>query len=242
MTDSGTVGDETEWPEPVMTLPRKLDLAIWDANPILADQILCILQTDEWLSSRFRIRVTADAVELLSSAPDILIFDPTQDRSFQCRRSSFIDSLAGRTAMIGYCSHAESTEARALMSNGFKAVIPKTVDGVELVRVVSAVSFSGVYLHESYGEKTKELRHIPKSDRPVLLTAREREVLRQVALGSSLKEIAASLKLSTKTVDTYKTRANRKLDLRSRSDIVRFAIQSGWMHETPLTLAVGSPV
>lgn len=242
MTDSGAVGDEIEWPEPVMTLPRKLDLAICDANPILADQILCILQTDEWLSSRFRIRVMADAVELPDLAPDILIFDPTQDRSIQRCRPSFIDSLPGRTALIGYCSHAEATEARALLTSGFKAVIPKTVDSAELVRVVSAVSFSGVYLHESYEENSKESRQIPKNNPPVLLTAREREVLRQVALGSSLKEIAADLNLSTKTVDTYKTRANRKLDLRSRADIVRFAIQSGWMHEAPSTLPVGSRV
>ena len=61
------------------------------------------------------------------------------------------------------------------------------------------------------------------------LTPREEEVLRHLALGSSMKEIAAVLNISTKTVDTYRTRANLKLNHRTRADIVRFAIKSGWM-------------
>jgi DNA-binding NarL/FixJ family response regulator len=132
--------------------------------------------------------------------------------------------------LIGYCSQVAAKDARAMMSRGFRAIVPKTVERAELVRDVSAVSFKSVYLHERYDES--ETHSLRGSSPPISLTEREREVLRHVALGNSLKEIAAGLELSTKTVDTYKTRANRKLDLRSRSDFVRFAIQSGWMQES----------
>jgi len=134
--------------------------------------------------------------------------------------------------LIGYCSQVAAKDARAMMSRGFRAIVPKTVERAELVRDVSSVSFNGIYLHKSYGESESENHGLRGSSPPISLTEREREVLRHVALGNSLKEIAAGLELSTKTVDTYKARANRKLDLRSRSDLVRFAIQSGWMQES----------
>jgi DNA-binding CsgD family transcriptional regulator len=63
------------------------------------------------------------------------------------------------------------------------------------------------------------------------LTDRESRVLRRIAEGHSNKEIATELGLSIKTVETYKMRACDKLGLRRRADIVRFAVQAGWLHE-----------
>ena len=60
-------------------------------------------------------------------------------------------------------------------------------------------------------------------------TAREEHVLRSIAEGYSIKEIAATLKLSVKTVETYKGRGMEKLGLRSRVDIVRMARERGWL-------------
>ena len=63
----------------------------------------------------------------------------------------------------------------------------------------------------------------------VELSEREGEVLRLIALGYSNKEIASNLKLSVKTVETYKMRSMEKLSMRSRVDIVRYAAQRGWL-------------
>jgi DNA-binding NarL/FixJ family response regulator len=60
------------------------------------------------------------------------------------------------------------------------------------------------------------------------LTDRETAVLRLIALGYSNKEIAAELKLSVKTVETYKARGMGKAGLRSRVDIVRLGGERGW--------------
>ena len=56
-------------------------------------------------------------------------------------------------------------------------------------------------------------------------------MLRLVALGHSNKVIAAQLEVAGKTAETYKARAMEKLALRSRVDIVRYAIERGWMRE-----------
>ncbi|WP_050999993.1 response regulator transcription factor [Sinorhizobium fredii] len=61
------------------------------------------------------------------------------------------------------------------------------------------------------------------------LTAREQDVLRLVALGYSNKEIGAHTNISVKSIETYKARATEKLNLRSRAQIVHFALTHGWM-------------
>jgi two-component system response regulator NreC len=63
------------------------------------------------------------------------------------------------------------------------------------------------------------------------LSDREEETLRMIAWGYSNKEIAAQLNVSVKTVEAHKANAMRKLDMRGRIDIVRFAILQGWMRE-----------
>jgi DNA-binding NarL/FixJ family response regulator len=61
------------------------------------------------------------------------------------------------------------------------------------------------------------------------LSGREQEVLRLLAQGYSNKEIAARLEISVKTVETYKARSMEKLGLGSRVDLVRYAVQQGWL-------------
>ena len=64
------------------------------------------------------------------------------------------------------------------------------------------------------------------------LTDREAQVLRLIAAGYGNKEIGAQLTLSAKTVDAHKTNAMRKLDLRGRIDIVKYAVLQGWLDQT----------
>jgi DNA-binding NarL/FixJ family response regulator len=63
------------------------------------------------------------------------------------------------------------------------------------------------------------------------LSEREASVLRFLAQGYSNKEIAGKMDLSVKTVETYKTRSMEKLRLRSRVDIVRYAMGQGWLRD-----------
>ncbi len=61
------------------------------------------------------------------------------------------------------------------------------------------------------------------------LTARERDVLRLIALGMTMKEVSLAMSISVASVDTYKIRGCKKLGLRSRASIVRFALTQGWL-------------
>jgi two-component system, NarL family, response regulator NreC len=59
------------------------------------------------------------------------------------------------------------------------------------------------------------------------LTVRERDIVRLVALGHTNREIAERLVLSVRTVETHRARIQRRLDLRSRAELVRWAIERG---------------
>lgn len=218
---------------PLRAANRGQRIMICDSNPVLADGMRMILQDASHLNNFLITSGTDTAIEaFVELAPHILIIDP-----WQCKRpgeslAETFSPLSATTSLIGYCPAIQPEEIRALSLAGFRALMPKTVQSDELIRIVIAVLFGGVYLHESYAE-----HHVPQrqtdvdaNDDTIDLTEREAEVLRHVALGSSMKEIATLLQISAKTVDTYKTRANQKLNLRSRSDIVRYAIRSGWMN------------
>ena len=64
-----------------------------------------------------------------------------------------------------------------------------------------------------------------------LLSARERQVLRLLALGHTNQQVAGMLGLSVKTVETYKSRLMTKLGLNGRAALVRYALQQGLLEE-----------
>ena len=57
-------------------------------------------------------------------------------------------------------------------------------------------------------------------------------MIRLIAQGYSNKEISAQLKIGTKTVETYKARVMEKLELRSRVELVRYALHQGWLKDS----------
>ena len=78
--------------------------------------------------------------------------------------------------------------------------------------------------------------------RPVnILSDRELQVLRLVARGYSSQQIAKQIFVGVKTVETYRSRLAQKLRLRTRSDVVRFAVQMGLLTPEMLEAEEGRP-
>jgi len=61
------------------------------------------------------------------------------------------------------------------------------------------------------------------------LSERETEVLTRIARGHAMKTIAAALQVGLRTVETYKARGMDKLNIRTRAELVRYAIERGWL-------------
>ena len=106
----------------------------------------------------------------------------------------------------------------------------------ELIHAIRMVAAGGVYLDPALEGKVVGSfvrapagKSVPEGGD---LSDREAEVVRLIAAGHTNKEIATRLCLSVKTVETYKTRSMEKLGMESRADLVRYALQRGWLQNT----------
>jgi DNA-binding NarL/FixJ family response regulator len=111
-------------------------------------------------------------------------------------------------------------------------VVKRTI-AEELTRAIRSVAQGGVYLDPTVastiasGFATSAIS--PKG--AVQLSPREQEVLVDVARGYSNKEIGERLHISVKTVEGHKASLMEKLNLKSRADIVRFALRQSWLQD-----------
>jgi two-component system response regulator NreC len=110
----------------------------------------------------------------------------------------------------------------------------------ELLAAIRAVHRGGIFVDPRLANILVE-EALPKrsarvdSKRPAnLLSDRELQVLKLVARGYTSAEIAKQIFVGVKTIETYRSRLAEKLGLRTRSDVVRFAVQMGLL--TPETL------
>jgi two-component system response regulator NreC len=96
----------------------------------------------------------------------------------------------------------------------------------------------GVYIHPDIAKQlVSELTKTQptKQTRQKQLSEREWQVLRLIALGYTNQQIADRLSLSVKTVETYRARIADKLGLRTRAELVKYALQHGLLDEEPIT-------
>ena len=122
-----------------------------------------------------------------------------------------------------------------LKAGGAGYVLKSTVD-TELLDAIRTVSKGGAFLYPSATQMLLEdylnhMQHGPTEDGYELLSEREREVLKQLALGHTAAEVAEQLSLSPKTVETYRTRIMQKLNLHGRADLVKYALARGLLSE-----------
>ncbi|UCF85182.1 MAG: response regulator transcription factor [Desulfobacteraceae bacterium] len=125
--------------------------------------------------------------------------------------------------------HEEEQYVVRAIGLGAMGYVTKRSAPEELVKAIRKVHAGGRYLDESAAESlavrlAKGTHELSPLD---ALSDREIQVLRRLALGQTNREIAEAYHLSIKTVDTYRSRLLRKLNLRNNAELVRFAIQAG---------------
>jgi DNA-binding NarL/FixJ family response regulator len=127
--------------------------------------------------------------------------------------------------------HEDRGYLRLLLEAGAAGYVLKRAAAEELVQAIRTVADGRAYLDPALagGAADNLARPVAEREPTAELSERETEVVRLIALGYSNKEIAAQLKVSVKTIETYKTRSMEKLHIRSRVDIVRYAVRRGWL-------------
>ncbi|HEY6077858.1 MAG TPA: response regulator transcription factor [Polyangiaceae bacterium] len=178
------------------------------------------------------------AVRLASELqPDVLLMDASMPQLCGAEATKRIRECHPAVRVLALSVHEDVGYARALLEAGASGYALKRSACDELIHAVRIVAAGGTYIDPALARAL--LQPAPSRRNggaslglpAVTLSEREAEVVRLTAQGFTSKEMAQALGLSPRTLETYKARAMSKLNLRSRSELIRYALRSGWLHE-----------
>jgi len=163
--------------------------------------------------------------ELLSKKPvKVLILDmEAAGRGRGLDLVCKIRSAFPQVAHLIYTSPSEEGWACEALRAGAAAFLPKNASERELLRAIQKIATDGIYLTETQMEflALRNLRNPNSKPWWELLSNREKAIIQLIAAGSTIKEIANELGLSSSTVATYRARMLQKLGVKSDADLVR---------------------
>jgi DNA-binding NarL/FixJ family response regulator len=166
--------------------------------------------------------------------PDVVVMDVSMPGLTGAQATERLRRECPAVKVLALTVHEDKGYLRQLLAAGAAGYVLKRAAAEELVRAIRVVAAGGVYLDPSLaGKVVGGFVRPPAAGGPASggeLSDREADVVRLTAAGYGAKEIATRLDLSPKTVETYKARAMEKLGLESRADVVRYAVQRGWLN------------
>jgi DNA-binding NarL/FixJ family response regulator len=131
-------------------------------------------------------------------------------------------------AVLVLSMHPEEQYAVRVLKSGAAGYITKNTASEEVIGAVKKVLAGGKYVSSALAETLASSLNSPAGKAPhEILSDREYQVMRLIALGKSVKEIAFELSLSVKTISTYRTRILEKLQLRTSAELIHYAVVNG---------------
>ena len=159
-----------------------------------------------------------------ANEPDVAVLDIAMPELTGIEVIQEVARKDAATRCVLLTMHDDPQLARQALSAGAVGYVLKENAFEELVRAVGTVMQGERYISPGLNVSTgSPLR----GEATPLLTRRESEVLKWIASGFTNKEIAKSLHISVKTVDTHRSRILRKLDSHTTADMVRYAVKIG---------------
>ena len=220
--------------------PIKMRVLLADDHAIVREglKLLVNAQTDmEVVAEAANGRVAVQKGQQFR--PDVIVMDISMPLVSGPTAARQIKQILPQTKMLALSVHEDKSYLREMLEAGASGYVLKRSAADDLIRAIRTIAGGGVYIDPSLSVRVVS----DAAQKPLTggafrvegmgsdLSEREAEVLRRIAQGYSNKEIAAQLSLSVKTVETYKARSMEKLSLDSRVDIVRYALQQGWLSD-----------
>jgi two-component system response regulator NreC len=181
---------------------------------------------------------TGDGFETIKAvaaeAPDILLLDISMPGLHGSKVAEEVLRLQPRLAIVVLTMHEDEYYLQELFKIGARGFVLKKSSGRELIQAIRTVSRGENYVDPSLGGSVissyvSGRSQSDKTGRLDLLTRREQDVCRLLAYGHTNAEIAERLSISARTVETHRSNIMGKLELSTRADLVRFAIENGLM-------------
>jgi DNA-binding NarL/FixJ family response regulator len=217
-------------------------IAILDAQPCVCEGLKAVISGQEGMSC-IGTCITSGNTDPLTYLPDlkpnVIILDSQMDDMDGITLVGDLKNILPRMAILVFTSQNDRQFVRSCLSSGASGYVLKSSSPAMIIQAIRTVVAGGIFLdHKVAGHIThppfsvqeiSDVAHKSVFEEEGIMSRRERDVLKYTAMGLTGKEIAFHLGISTKTVETYRSRAKVKLDLHNRADIVRFATQKGWL-------------
>lgn len=175
----------------------------------------------------------AEAIELLKThQPDVVLMDVTMPEMSGIETTRQLKASFPDVAVLALTIHEEEEYFFQMLDAGASGYIPKRAAPEDLLRAIRTVYSGEIFLHTSVaGALVQDFlqRGIGPSStsEPSELTEREQEVLTLIAEGLTNKQIGERLGISPKTVARHRDNISHKLNLSTRAELTRYAIQKG---------------
>jgi two-component system response regulator NreC len=198
---------------------------IADDHAVVRQGLRSLLETEEDLAV---VGEASDLEETLAALreqqPAVLVLDLHMGRDLSLTTLSELRSASRSTAVVILTMDDDPAFVQPAWSAGAAGYVLKEASRTELVRAIRTVGRGGRYLDPAIGgwALTGALDGV--------LSERELEVLRLLALGHTNSEIAKQLYISQRTVETHRAHLQSKLGLSGRPELVRYALEHGVIH------------
>ena len=180
------------------------------------------------------------ASQVITTAnPDVVLLDVSLPQINGLEGLVTLQTLTPKSRFLILTMHNDEQYLRLALAQGAMGYVIKQAANEELLSAIRIVYQGGTYLHSSHRNilfsTPMELSEEPTTSKEdssdveprERLSPREFEILILIARGYTNRQAAEELFLSEKTIETYKSRLMIKLHLKSRIDLVRYAIQHG---------------
>jgi DNA-binding NarL/FixJ family response regulator len=215
---------------------KPLRIVVADNHAVWCAGLTLLLNTQPGMAVVGEAHTAPDAIAQVEALqPDMLLMDVTMPGGCGASATAHLTRACPHTRVLVLTAYEEGEHVRHMRQAGAAGYVLKRAAVDDLVQAIRTVMAGGMYLDPAVvGSVVRAHLSLPPPAEAMeskSLSARESDVLRLRAWGHGNKEIAAQLGVSTKTVETYKARLMDKLHLYSRVDLVRYAVQQGWLRD-----------
>jgi len=162
-------------------------------------------------------------------APDVVVMDVAMQGLNGVEATRQVLQRVPKVKVLALSMHPGKRVVGEMLQAGALGYLTKSCALEELVHAVRTVAAGGTFLSSSVEQPDEigALRPDSAARGKAELSQREREVLQLVAEGMSTKEVAATLHVSTKTIETHRGNIMRKLGIHSIAELTKFAVREG---------------
>jgi DNA-binding NarL/FixJ family response regulator len=203
-------------------------ILIIDDHEIVRDGLKRILNEQSDSNTFGEASTAPEAIRLVTEEGwDVVVLDLSLGDRSGLEVLKALKQIRPRLPVLILSMHSEEQYARRAFKAGAAGYITKDSPRAELVRAINKVAEGGRYVSHALAEELViDLER--ESDRPPheTLSDREFEVMRLIASGKTVGEIAAILSLSDSTISTYRGRILEKMGMRTNAELTHYAIQN----------------